>query len=687
MRSSVAVLVLLCLHAAAEEPAGPTPIQKVVKLLEEMRTTVNKEADEDKEAYDTYKCWCETNEKEKTEAISSAEALIEELTSFIEEAAGTEGRLKTEIAALAADIADDTDALETATAMKEKETAEFEADESYMKTTLAALKEAVSVLSEVQLLQKSHKAVDQTSALLQVRAVIEKAAPQFRGVMQRDLMDFLGAAKHLAPSKQAAFLDAKQPIEGGGAAAGAKSYNSRSGEIFGVLGAMEDQFKADLTAAQKEEMMAIIQFQKLKAAKTAEITAATTQKEQKEDELTDNNAKAAQAKEDLVATKSTLEADQAFMADLVKSCELADQEYAGRVKVRNQELLALAETLKIVTSDEARDLFGKTISFFQVDAANSLTNRLAAKARAQQKAMHAIVRTAAKHKNWAFAGLAVKVQLESSDAAVDKALDTMAARLQKQLAEETEKFEACKKQIDETEDNMKVNRREHDDLDETHKQLSNSIATLTDEIKALKKDVEDMEVALKQAGETRKTENLQFQQAVSDQRATIKILNMALDRLKEFYGFVQEGKTAAPPRPGGFSKNKSSGGVMQMIAKIISDAQLAESNYVMSEKDAQADYVAFVADATTNLEADRHAIAEKEALLAAAESEKSETDESHLANEDQRWKLKKLLVSKHRECDFMLKYFGARQQALNEEIDGVNDAIASLNGAVVQPAA
>eukprot|EP00747_Dinoflagellata_sp_TGD_P140424 gnl/TRDRNA2_/TRDRNA2_176011_c0_seq23.p1 gnl/TRDRNA2_/TRDRNA2_176011_c0~~gnl/TRDRNA2_/TRDRNA2_176011_c0_seq23.p1 ORF type:complete len:685 (+),score=245.50 gnl/TRDRNA2_/TRDRNA2_176011_c0_seq23:68-2122(+) len=678
MRSSVAVLVLLCLHAAAEEPAGPTPIQKVVKLLEEMRTTVNKEADEDKEAYDTYKCWCVTNEKEKTEAIANAEATIEELTAFLEEAAGTEGRLKTEIAALEADLADDTDALETATAMKEKETAEFEADEAYMKQTLASLKDAIEVLSKVQLLQKSNKA-DGATALLQVRSVLERVQPKFRGVMQRDLMDFLGAAKHLAPSKQAAFLDAKQPIEGGGAAAGAKSYNSRSGEIFGVLGAMEDQFKADLTAAQKEEMMAIIQFQKLKAAKTSEISAASKQKDQKETELTDTVAKAAQAKEDLEATKSTLTADQAFMADLTKNCELADQEYADRVKIRNEELLALAETLQIVTSDEARDLFGKTISLLQVDSANQ--DRLTAKVRARMKAMKKIVRTAAKHKNWALAGLAVKVQLETSDPMVDHALDTMLARLQKQLKEETEKFDACNVQIDETEDNMKVNRREHDDLDDTHKQLSNTIATLTDEISVLKKDVEDMEIALKQAGETRKTENLNFQQGVSDQRATIKILTMALDRLKEFYGFVQEGKTAAPPRPGGFSKNKSSGGVMQMIAKIISEAEIAESNYVLGEKDAQGEYVEFVADATSSIEADRQSIAEKQALLARAESDKSITEESQLANDDAYWKLKKMLVNEHRECDFILKYFELREQALHDEMDSVKDAKASLHGA------
>merc|ERR1719159_1230057 len=107
----------------------------------------------------------------------------------------------------------------------------------------------------------------------------------------------------------------QEPIEGGGAAAGAKSYNSRSGQIFGLLGTMEDKFKADLTSAQKEELMAIIQFQKLSAAKTAEITTAEEQKELKETELSENMASAAQAKEDLEATKETLSADQAFMVD------------------------------------------------------------------------------------------------------------------------------------------------------------------------------------------------------------------------------------------------------------------------------------------------------------------------------------------------------------------------------------
>ena len=52
--------------------------------------------------------------------------------------------------------------------------------------------------------------------------------------------------------------------------------------------------------------------------------------------------------------------------------------------------------------------------------------------------------------------------------------------------------------------------------------------------------VKEAHVALKAAGDTRKKENHEFQQVVSDQRATIAILNKALDRLKS--GFWLENR-------------------------------------------------------------------------------------------------------------------------------------------------
>merc|ERR1719326_104031 len=210
-------------------------------------------------------------------------------------------------------------------------------------------------------------------------------------------------------------------------------------------------------------------------------------------------------------------------------------------------------------------------------------------------------------------------------------MDEMMVELKTQQKEEYDKNEWCKDEIDKTEDEIKASGWAKEDLDEGHKELENKIATLKEEIKTLKGEVADMEVALKQAGEQRKKENLLFQQSVSDARATGKVLTMALDKLKETYTFAQT-QQRQPAKPGGYEKSAGGGGVMQMLAKIISDAEIMEQELVMTEKNAQEDYVKFVSEATNSIEADRSAIAEKEEQLASSEALLSENSEALMAN-------------------------------------------------------
>merc|ERR1719265_2069604 len=50
-----------------------------------MLKQLESEAEEDEAIYDKMACWCETNDKEKTKAITDAEAHIADLTTRIEE--------------------------------------------------------------------------------------------------------------------------------------------------------------------------------------------------------------------------------------------------------------------------------------------------------------------------------------------------------------------------------------------------------------------------------------------------------------------------------------------------------------------------------------------------------------------------------------------------------------------------
>ena len=113
-----------------------------------------------------------------------------------------------------------------ATALRAKENDAFEAETADMNETLGLLNKAVKVLSAVQLVQTPEATTRARVALAQVRQKVVMRRPKFGDVLQKDLFDVLGSLEDAAPG--AAFL-AQSPGGLSGAAAGAKSYNSRSG--------------------------------------------------------------------------------------------------------------------------------------------------------------------------------------------------------------------------------------------------------------------------------------------------------------------------------------------------------------------------------------------------------------------------------------------------------------------------
>jgi len=305
--------------------------------------------------------------------------------------------------------------------------------------------------------------------------------------------------------------------------------------------------------------------------------------------------------------------------------------------------------------------------------------------------MQRLAAVARRNKNWALASLAVRVRLDAFTK-VKEVMDKMLVELQKQQKEEFQKKEFCNKEIDKTEDEIKVGMNTKEDLDEKHTSLVNTLDALARDIAALQKEEEEMEMSLKQAGELRKEENKVYQTSVMDQRATTNILDKALARLKAFYTteFVevrahgQEPGRAVAPRPDtpkDYAKSAGAGGVVQLIMKIIENSEVAEKELEMDEQKAQELYAEFVQTTTTSIQAGRDAVAQKSALMAETEAEKSETEESQLANDKTLETLGELLKAQHLDCDWLLKYFDIRQKARAEEMDAINDAKAVLSGA------
>jgi len=711
MPSTAFVLLHVGLLAAPVwAQAGAEQVNKVVQLLEGMKKAIEEDGEKDKDAYDKYMCWCDNTIAELEGSIDGGKKYIVKLTALLEENAGLMAELKVKIENLETkEEPSDVDAKKTAEEQRAEEAAAFAKEEKDLKDCIAALKEAIAVLSKVQLIQQrgestAHMESEVRPALLQLQHLAKKEGSpfaKFRAVMQKDLYDALSSLNDERKTKASAFLTreasqlpwettdeekgmAAKPNELEGAAAGAKSYNSQSGQILGILKAQFDEMVKDLARAHKTELEAIIAFHRLRDAKGDEIKTDHKLIDDYEMKLSLTIDSSSQAKVDMEATKKTLSEDEKTLAETKDMCKQAEEEYKARVAARGEEIRAIAETIKILTSDEAREQFGKTVTFLQVDKVASST---ALQQRAMRAAVELVLSVATKHKDMALASAMVRTRLDAFTK-VKKMMDDMLAELKAQQKAEEEKMEFCKKEIDSTEDEIKQGKWDLEDLQEKKLELENAIEKLKDEIVSLKDEIGALEQSLKKAGEDRKAENLVFKQAVADQRITAQILKKALARLEMQYGakFMQvgthKGFAPPPPKPGAYqSKGLEAGGPMGLLTEIIKNAEQEEAKLIADEQDAQTSYGKFAQDATDTIEADRAAVLEKTELQSKTEGALSETEEAILEKETSLTKLAELLTNLHADCDYVMKYFEVRQEARAEEMDSIEQAKAILSGA------
>merc|ERR1719253_916578 len=146
--------------------------------------------------------------------------------------------------------------------------------------------------------------------------------------------------------------------QGQGSASG---YAPASGQIVGILKQMTDTMEKDLADATAEENAAIKDFKGLMAAKTKEINALTKEIETKIAQVGELGVAVVTQKEDLDDTQKALLEDDQFLKDLEKDCDTKDEEWAARQKIRAEEVLAIADTIKILNDDDALELFKKTL--------------------------------------------------------------------------------------------------------------------------------------------------------------------------------------------------------------------------------------------------------------------------------------------------------------------------------------
>jgi len=668
-------LLFACLFVGAVQADNVDknrPVSKVITLLKDMVAQLEKEAEEDEEVYETMGCWCTTNDKAKTKSIADSEQAISDLTAAIEELTATGARLNTEIENLEKEVAKNSGALDTATALRTKQLAEFNEEEKDMLGSISSLKAAVIALSkhhEASLIQ-SETGTDILQAAVTMNHLLKKHASLFAEIItphQHKLVESFVQSPDDYFDAQPSFAQEKAPA---------------SGEIFGILKQMKESFETNLAASQNEEMTNQKAYEDLKAAKEAEIAAGQSQIDTKSTELGNAELKNAQSKESLEDTQDVLAADTAFLADLKERCANMDQEYEERTKTRQLEIQAVSKALAFLSSDEAHDLFTRTFNFVQVRATLSSNRR--------SVVSKALAVAAQKFSDPRLSTLAVQARLDAFTK-VKKSIQDMVDKLIKEKEDEIKHKDFCIEELNNNERDTEMKERDRDDLIAKIDDLASTIDTLAKEIEVLKADVAELQVQMKRAGEDREKANKEFQTTVADQRATQKLLAAALNILKGFYekaalvqkqALVKQISGQAPP-PGfkSYEKNAASGGVMGMMQGIINDAKAMEAEAIRGEEDAQKTYEDFVKDSNLSIEMKVKDITSKTEMKAKAEGEKVEAETERDSVMGELEQLANENADLHKSCDFTLKNFELRQTARDDEIEALKQAIAMFSGA------
>merc|ERR550537_1517765 len=214
--------------------------------------------------------------------------------------------------------------------------------------------------------------------------------------------------------------------------------------------------------------------------------------------------------------------------ELKKSCSSKASEFEERVKARSLELVAIAETIKILNDDDALDLFKKTLpspSLLQLENRNK-------DLRAQ--ALAALKKIKEGSPDLSLISMALRGKKAGFEKVI-KMIDELVAQLAKEQEDDDAHLKWCSAEFDTSDDSEKDLKRRIAGLETKIAEAETGIATLIDELAVLKQGVKDTDKAVEEAITQRKDENKEFVATAAENNAALQLLEVAKNRLNKFY--------------------------------------------------------------------------------------------------------------------------------------------------------
>jgi len=692
--------------------AGPSsPVSRVVELIRALKVTIEADGKMEQQVYDKFACWCEETTNRKKNDIANAEDRIEELTTTIEENSGRKGTFQAEISQLKKDIAANEAARADASAIRNKQNAEYSKERMEAEQTIGALENATKVLDGAGTRKHTTSTTSfmrKAETLSVVKGIEESLAklPLDSSVTDEDkqvLNEFLAH-----PEKNAFLQNTHNPFG---------DYAPASTQIQGILKNMYETFVAQLERSNGEEAKQNKLYKELIATKEEEHDTLTATLMQKESAHAENGEALVENKEERADQQKQMATDKKFLEQTKANCVNNADAWSERSRLRTEELAGIDKAIDILSSNE--DLFVRSNTSFLQESRQVKPHNL-------KIAADKISAIARKNKSIRFAALAVQVRAGGHFDAVIRIIDKMMATIRVEDKDDIEAKKRCKAEY-------VALGSDQSDLDRLHvskklhiSKLQQDATKTQDEIGTAQLQIEGVEKEMQDALNIRTAEKDDFHKALQDDKDAAATVGKAIEALKAFYknndvklGLAQE--DPAPQEfannpdaaPQGFTKDDPYGGkkseshgIVAILTMLKEDMENEIKESITAEEKAQEEYVknrAAAMDEIKEKENTKVTLETKSAKLA-QEITTAQTEKSNLENkQDSNSGLYKAHCTEcawiysteavqykklQKQCPTLsvseVSSFQTRKEKRNAELQGLSDAKSSLAGAGIE---
>jgi hypothetical protein len=684
------------------------PVEKVVKLLEDLKAKIEADEETEQKTYDKFACWCEETLLEKSKAIDDGTAAIQKLTQEILAMTGKIQELGVTSMQLDKEVVDGKDGMEEAKEIREKEKEAYIEDRKQAEQCIGALEAAIKVLTGAgtkteeggEELLSTFQQAQILSAVAGLHDVIKKVPSSYKlskndlNTVQSFVADpsrfvhgFTGAQVHSKMSLTFSLDDAAERNPFG-------DYAPASGQIQGILKGLYDSFTSNLEKANAEEATKQKQYKNIMKTKEAEQEALEASLAMQSMEKADLTKKLADDKALLKDTKEQLKADKKFFAETKQACKDNAVQWSQRSRVRTEELQGMAKALEILTSDEAKATFEAAHSNEKSEKAEALVqiqHQVISKKPVQER-INAYERIRAAVKTSGSLRLAQIGATIMSGGHFDKVI-SMIDKMIRDLRWEAEKDQKKKEQCEVDQTQLKYDIEDLgtdlEKLDELLERQDSEKKDLEKAIEDKQKEIEDTNTTINELIEDREQEHDDFEKAMKDDVDAVNLLQQAIEALTAVYvnNKIPLNLIQAAPKPEAFSsggyggRKGESGGVIAILTMIKEDLEKEVTHGKEDEEAAQMEFQKQFSDlkdlkekqimAKTEL---KNKLANLLADIAIAEKKKGRKSDLKENKEEE-------LSAVDVPCNWVLDTFETRKEKRTAELDGLIEAKAMLMGA------